>query len=170
MPTRGAPTGYEQLMHRTRPPTPPPPRRAEDQLDGLISRLQAQQRCEDESVTPDPIEALREMMLKEFIPIFVELVDKYSKSGISLQMDASNLLQGGRELTFEFGVGEYRVQLGGTVTSEAIAFHETRYSPDVRGELISGPMLRLRQLNGTTFREFVCERLAVLLRTAMRRG
>ena len=108
-------------------------------------------------------------MLKELIPDFVELVDKYSKAGISMQMDASNLLQGGREIKLEFSIGEYSVELEGTVTSDAIAFHETRYAPDVRGELISGPMLRLRQLDAAAFRSFVCERITLLFRTATRR-
>ena len=87
-----------------------------------------------------------------------------------MQMDASNFLQGGREISFEFGIGKHRVKLQGTVTNEAIAFHETRYSPNVRGELMSGPMLRTRNLDAQPFREFVCERLPVLLRQAMRRA
>ena len=90
-------------------------------------------------------------------------------TGVSLEMDVSNFLAGGREISFEFGVGEYRAKLVGTVTTEAIAFHETRYAPDIDGELVSGPMLRLRNLDGTAFREFICERLSVLLRTAIRR-
>ncbi len=103
------------------------------------------------------------------MPIFVELMEKYSTSGISMHMDASNFLQGGREISFEFGLGEYRAHLLGTVTTEAIAFHETRYNPEVQGELVSGPMLRLRNLTGETFRNFICERLTTLLRYAMRR-
>ena len=57
----------------------------------------------------------------------------------------------------------------GTVTTEAIAFHETRYAPDLHGELLSGPMLRLRGLDAGVFRKFICERLTILLRGAMRR-
>ncbi len=72
-------------------------------------------------------------------------------------------------MRFEFGIGECRTQLHGTVTTEAIAFHETRYNPDVQGELLSGPMLRLRALDGDVFRSFVCERLTILLRDATRR-
>ena len=86
-----------------------------------------------------------------------------------MQMDASNFLQGGREIKFEFGIRDHRLQLHGIVTSEAIAFHETRHGPDVQGELVSGPMLRLRGLDGSVFREFVCERLTYVLRAATRR-
>jgi len=118
---------------------------------------------------PDPIQELRELTINELVPIFVELVEKYAQSGINMQMDASSLLEGGREIKLEFGVGGHRMQLQGTVTTEAIAFHETRHSPGVQGELISGPMLRLRGLTGEIFRDFVCERLTVLLRAAIRR-
>lgn len=170
LPAPGPTSDYQDLVRRTRPPGPPPPAPSEDELDGLIHRLKERQHVDGTAVTADPIESLREMTLRELIPIFVELAEKYSKSSISLQMDASNFLQGGREMWFEFGIGEYRVQLIGTVTSEAIAFQETRFSPEVNGELISGPMLRLRQLTGDGFRDFICERLCVLLRSAIRRG
>ncbi len=118
---------------------------------------------------PDPIRALRQLMTAELIPVFVELVAKYSSSGISMQMDASSFLEGGREILFEFGIGDHRAQLLGTVTNEAISFHETRHSPQVRGELVSGPMLRLRQLDARVVRDFVCERMALLLRAVLRR-
>ncbi len=153
----------------------PPPleeRRVEDELDTLISVLSARSRQTADGAGPfedDPLLALRELTLNTLVPVFVELVEKYSSSGISMQMDASNFLEGGREIKFEFGLGEYRSQLHGTVTTEGIAFHETRYSPDFQGELTSGPMLRLRGLNAATFRQFVCERLTFLLRAAARR-
>ena len=144
---------------------------SESQLDALISAVKEQQRQsgDGEAIRISPLHRLRELTINELIPTFVELVEKYSKSGISLQMDASNFLEGGREMRFEFGIGEHRSQLLGTVTTEAIAFHETRYSPDVHGEFISGPMLRLRHLDAEAFRSFICERLTVLLRDATRR-
>ncbi len=118
---------------------------------------------------PDPIQALRELTLSTLIPIFVDLVEKYSPTGLCLHMDASNFLEGGRGIKFEFGMGEFRIQLAGTVTDDAIAFHETRYTPDIHGKLVSGPMLRLKNLTGENFRDFICERLTALLRTATRR-
>ncbi|MCH7592437.1 MAG: hypothetical protein IH989_06645 [Planctomycetes bacterium] len=111
---------------------------------------------------------LRKLMLEKLIPVFVELVEKYSEAGFAMQMDASNFLEGGREIRFEFGIGDYRTELLGTVTTEAIAFHETRFSPNVHGDLISGPMLRLHTLDSVTFRDFVCERLLVLARSRLR--
>ena len=164
-------SGYHRLVGRTRLP-PPPQKNVECELDALVNALEERQKTakgEAPARAVDPIRALREMTVRELVPVFVELVEKYSKSGISLQMDASSLLEGGREIKFEFGIGEHRVQLQGTATSDAIAFHEVRYAPDIDGQLLAGPMLRLKQLNAKTFREFVCERLAVLLRSATRR-
>jgi hypothetical protein len=156
-----------QGIDRPEPRSLPGP---EEELDALIAvKKESDGKSHvGRSSPPDPIQALREQTINELVPVFVELVEKYSRSGISLQMDASNFLEGGREIKFEFGIGEYRAQLQGTVTTEGIAFHETRHSPEVYGELISGPMLRLRTLTRDTFREFVCERLTLLLRAAMR--
>ena len=157
---------------RQAPASPSPPaKRPEEELDSLIANLSDAPGASNTSGTgkPDPLQELRELTINELVPIFVELVEKYSKSGITMQMDASSFLEGGREIKLEFGVGGHRMQLQGTVTTEAIAFHETRHSPGVQGELISGPMLRLRGLTGEIFRDFVCERLALLLRAAMRR-
>jgi hypothetical protein len=163
-------TGYKELVNQTTPPAPPP-KRIEDQLDALIAVMQERERqrvAPPDPDKPDAVQTLRDLTRNEFIPIFVELKEKYARAGISMAMDASNFLEGGREITFEFGRGEYRMNLHGTVTTEAIAFHETRYAPDVRGELTSGPMLRLRHLDGRVFRDFLCERLAIMLRMAMR--
>lgn len=172
MRTRPSPGSYRELARRKIPTPIEAERTAEDELDSLIDFLRERQKegdVEGGALKPDAIQALRRLAINELIPVFVELVEKYSKAGISMQMDASNFLEGGREIKFEFGVGEYRSQLLGTVTTEAVAFHETRYDPDVQGELISGPMLRLRGLDGRAFRDFICERVALLIRAAMRR-
>ncbi len=158
-------------MRKTQPP-PAEPATSESELDKLIRLMDRRKDADPEKApapAPDPIDRLREMVVKEFIPVFVELVEKYAAAGVNLEMDASNLLQGGRELKFEFVVGEYRSELHGTATTEGIAFHETRYAPNIRGELTSGPMLRLRNLDANVFREFICSRLSTLMRTALRR-
>ena len=165
---------YRELVQQVRLPSAKADRNPdpEEELDSLIALLkERRQQAGDQIVVlaPDPIQVLRELTINELVPIFVKLMEKYSKSGISMHMDASNFLEGGREIKFEFGLGEYRTQLHGTVTTEAIAFHETRHSPDVDGELVSGPMVRLRGLNAEKFRIFLCERLTQLLRTAVRR-
>lgn len=140
----------------------------ETELDSLLEGLKSQKRISPDGKHVDPLDKIREITIQELVPTFVELVEKYSDSGISMQMDASSFLEGGREIKFEFGINGHRISMIGTVTTEAIAFHETRYSPNVDGELLSGPMLRLRGLNSEVFRQFICERLTTLIRDAMR--
>ncbi len=167
-----SPSQYGHFAKRTPVPNASPDRNAEKELDALIVSLkERQQNTSGQSTTlqPDRIQALRDLTIGQLIPVFVELAEKYADSAITMQMDASNFLQGGRELRFEFCLGAYRTELLGTVTADAIAFHETRYSPDMHGELMSGPMLRLRNLTGDTFRSFLCDRVATLVRAAMRR-
>lgn len=161
-------TAYSELARKTPRPAPPP-ETAENALDALVVQLKESERqAAAAPAANDPIQVVREKMLTEFIPIFVELAEKYAESHINLEMDAANLLKGGREIKFHFSSGEYRTELHGTVTAEAIAFHETRHTPHIAGELASGPMLRLRGLTGEVFRNFLCERLSVLLREALR--
>ncbi|MBI1825338.1 MAG: hypothetical protein HY287_13720 [Planctomycetes bacterium] len=147
-------------------------RSAENDLDALLNSYRqksAEPGAGEAAMVQDPIQALREQIIRDLIPCFLELVEKYCRSGVQLQMDASNLLDGGRELKFEFSLGDYRSELQGTVTTDVIAFHEVRSAPDIHGQLLAGPMLRLKQLSPKTFREFVCERLALLLKQASRR-
>ena len=164
---------YGQLVKETTPDESASPALcAEEELDALLRLIKKREEESENtggSVKPDPIRQLREKVINELVPVFVELVEKYGKTGISMQMDASNLLEGGREIRFEFGINEHRAQLLGTATSDVIAFHETRHSPEVHGELVSGPMLRMRTLTAETFRNFICERLTLLLRAAIRR-
>ena len=149
--------------------TPPPAPSPEEELDTLLANLGGQS---DEAMSAtgktEPLQGLRDLMGNELIPVFAQLIEKYEPSGIYMRMDVSQFLEGGREVQWEFSVGNHRAVLHGTVTTEAIAFHETRYSPTVNGELISGPMLRLRGLNAQIFRQFVCQRLTVLLRDMLR--
>ncbi|UCE58719.1 MAG: hypothetical protein JSU63_14900 [Phycisphaerales bacterium] len=163
-------TSYRALIKKTTPP-PPQDKSVEGDLDTLLAHLLEREGESAEGAKPDkadPVETLRELTRTELVTVFIELKEKYAKSGIFMEMDASSFLSGGREIKFEMGLGEYRANLHGTVTSEAIAFHETRHSPDMHGELVSGPMLRLRGLDATMFREFICERLTLLLRTIAR--
>ena len=164
-------TGYRELVRQMRSPAKRSEPSPEEELDTLVKVFKEREQGDNAAgaAKSDAIQALREQVLNELVPIFVELVEKYSDAAVSMHMDASNFLQGGREIRFEFGIGEYRAHLLGTVTTEAIAFHETRYAPNVQGELVSGPMLRLRNLTGQVFRDFICERLTLLLRSALRR-
>ena len=116
----------------------------------------------------DRVAAFRLLTQSELIPMFSELMEKYAPAGLLMEMDASDLLVGGREIRFHFGIGGHRGDLVGAVTQSAIAFHETRRNPHVRGEMMSAPMLRLRGLSVKVFREFICERLTILVREYLR--
>lgn len=164
---------YRKLIERVKPP-PTKRKSAEGELDRLVAIVNEKRRARLKATAtpadkPDPLQRLRELTVQELVPVFVELVEKYSESGLIMHMDASKLLEGGREILFEFGLGEYRLELQGTVTSDSIAFHEVRHAPIIEGQLVAGPMLRLKTLNADVFREFICGRLAVLLRMAERR-
>jgi hypothetical protein len=153
---------------------PPVRKDAEKELDTLLELLKRRaEKAGADAAFPaaqrDPLQSLRELTVTQLVPVFSELVEKYSRAGITMQMDASNLLDGGREIKFEFGIGDFRSRLDGTATGEGIAFHQTRYSPDCHGEFSAGPMLRLRNLTANGFREFICERLTLLLRLLLRR-
>lgn len=171
MPEDKQPSSYQQLIKKVTP-SATGAKTTESELDALLGSIS---RAEQRAETPAPaakidrIQQLRELVMNELIPAFVELVDKYAPRGISMDMDASNLLQGGREIRFEFRLGDYRTQLAGTATADTIAFQETRYHPNMRGEIVSGPMLSLRRLDANMFREFICERLTILARGAMRK-
>jgi hypothetical protein len=107
-------------------------------------------------------------MTEELLPVFRELQDKYAGAGFTMEMDVSTFLAGDRELTIEISYKEHRSELCGIVTRSAIAFTEIHYIGDAGGGIRSGPSIRLRNLNGMTFREFICERLAALMRAALR--
>jgi len=141
-------------------------------LDDLVYQFQTRREPPAPAASnppPDPIEVFRKQLVSTLIPTFVEISEKYAASGIAMEMDASKLLGGGREIQFRFSVGQWRTELLGTVTSDVLAFQEIRHTPEMQGEITSGPMLRLRRLNAEIFREFICERLAMVLRSAIRR-
>ena len=75
------------------------------------------------------------MIGQELIPAFDALKERYTASKVILELDASNFLEGGREIEFQFQVGDYRTKLAGTVTAEAVAFYETRFASDMKGDL-----------------------------------
>ncbi len=164
-------TQYQQLIERTKPPVPVE-QTTENDLDRLLTTIAERARRDNVQKTApklDPLILLRDKVVKELVPTFVELVEKYGQGGVAMQMDASNLLEGGRELNFEFAFSGHRMELQGTVVTDAIAFHEVRHAPDLQGQMVAGPMLRLKTLSCKTFREFVCGRIMVLIRLAHRR-
>jgi len=163
-------SSYRDLVERTKLPDPPR-QSSEGELDNLVAALGERKpiATADPSLKPDHVQRARQLFADELVPLFHELREKYADAGVTLEMDVENFLGGGREIRFRFEMGGHCAELDGVVTDEAIAFQETRHAPHLGGELVSGPMLRLRRLTAPVFREFICERLTVLVRTALRK-
>lgn len=157
---------------RTCKPNPRSPSRTETKLDTLLNRYK-KRTSEAEPVQPthapsDPVENLRERFRTELIPVFQQLADKYASRSIVLHMDVGLFLSGGYELLIDIQFENHGVRLLGTVLPDRIAFQETRYTNNVGPAMTSGPTLRTRGLSGQKFREFICERIGELVRTALR--
>ena len=90
-----SPTRYADLVRRQTPPEPPE-FSSEKELDSLLTAIKEREGQDDDrkgGLKPDPVQTLRQLTINELIPIFVELVEKYSKSGISMQMDAGSVTE-----------------------------------------------------------------------------
>ncbi|MCP4251146.1 MAG: hypothetical protein GY778_29260 [bacterium] len=164
------PSRYKDLVRQCRPKKTPK-KTVEQQLDAILD-LHQQRQAQAEKPDVDPkqaaIDAFRHRMRDELIPEFEFLKKKYEPSRIAMALDASDLLDGGVKLVIEMTYEAYGMSMEGTVTLEGVAFHEARYSNKVRGVLTTGPMLRTRGLTLEGFREFLCDRISQLVRSAMR--
>jgi len=163
------PPNYRELVRQSAPPRPAS-RRTDAGLDGLLSQYEERRSAPPPSAPekPDALAALRFLMTEQLIPVFNDLARKYAGQGLEMRLDAENLLKGGKEFTMEFHLDGSRAKLSAVVTTQTIAFHETRSVKQVAGELTSAPALSLRELNADVFHRFLCERLKLLVRTAMR--
>jgi hypothetical protein len=171
MSTPAKPTQYQALLQKCQPQQQAR-KSGEQQLDAL---LQAQQRrsgaAEDGPAQEalSPLDQLRRQMREQLLPVFNELRGKYEPSGILMAIDADDFLAGGVQLAIEVRYDIHGMRLEGTATPSGIAFHETRFSDNIPGVVTTGPMLSARNLSGQTFREFICDRIGQLVRSALRR-
>jgi len=143
---------------------------AEEKLDTLLT-ADAGRGAEEQNATvarPSPLDVFRNQLQEELIPACEEIKQKYAIKGITLEMDASDFLGGGRKLLIEIAMQTHAVHLDGTVMEGGIAFNEIQSTGGVAGAMCSGPMLRTRQLTPDGFREFVCGRIALLVRSILR--
>ncbi len=162
---------YQTLVQKCKPEVVAA-KSVEEQLDALLHTAQRAHAAPGDPAgqyQPSPLEELRHRMTEELLPVFNELRGKYEPSGIFMEMNADDFLNGGVQLALEVRYQNVGLRLEGTVTPGGIAFHETRSANGVAGVVTAGPMLRIRHLSGQTFREFVCERVSHLVRSAMRR-
>ncbi|HUT87863.1 MAG TPA: hypothetical protein VMY37_00060 [Thermoguttaceae bacterium] len=169
MTSQDKPTGYQALMDQCRGQNAAS-KTVEEQLDALLSlhqKRQAQQE-DSEASKQSVLDRLREQMRDELLPAFEELGAKYAAQGIMLELNADDFLCGGVGLQIKVGFDIHGMLLEGTVTPQGIGFQETRFSNNVRGVVQAGPMLRTRNLGAGEFREFLCERISQLVRSAMR--
>lgn len=164
------PTEYQALIRQCRPKQAAP-KSVEQQLDALLSlhqKRRAQQEQPEVDAKQSALERLRVQMRDELMPVFDNLKAKYAEAGIFIEMDARDFLSGGVGLLVEVEYDVYGMQMEGTVRPQGIAFQEARYCNNIRGVVRAGPMLRTRNLTGQQFREFLCERISQLVRSAMR--
>jgi hypothetical protein len=169
VPNPDSPTDYQALVRQCRPTTKSP-KTIEQQLDTLLElrqKREAQQGQPADEAEPTVLDQLRRQMRQDLIPAFEELRKKYEPSGIVMEMDAEDFLSGGVGLVIEVAFDIHGMRMEGTVTPKGIAFHEARFSNNVRGVLTTGPMLQTRNLTEEKFREFICERISQLVRSAM---
>ena len=163
------PPNYRELVRHSGSARPLP-RRTDTGLDGLLSQYEQRRQAQspEEQEKPDALAALRFLMSEQLIPVFNDVARKYEAQGLEMRLDAEAFLNGGKEFTIELRLENCRAKLSAVVTSKAIAFHETRTAKHVAGELTSAPSLSLRELSADVFYRFLCERLKVLVRTALR--
>jgi len=141
MSTTQASISYRELVERTRPSDQPASFSQENELDALVHELKDREQSEangSKVQAADPIQRVRDIMVGELMPAFIELVEKYSRSGVKMEMDASDLLGGGREVVFEFNLSEHQLRLHGTVTAEAIALKRRTFMVSLRADRCFG--------------------------------
>ncbi|MCB9850069.1 MAG: hypothetical protein H6817_05130 [Phycisphaerales bacterium] len=118
----------------------------------------------------DPLDRVRRLFAVDLIPMFDQLRAKYAPSGVAMKLDADNFLNGGRDVIITIEYSDHGLRFHGTVTSNAIAFSQTRFTrSDTSGLTDSGPSLRTRDLDHDSFRDFVCARIAALVQSVMHR-
>lgn len=151
---------------------------AEARVEALLAAARQQEKWAESSAPApapaavSPLVRLRELFANELSTAFNDLKERYGPQGVTLEMDAGPLLQGGTDIRIRMEFRGAGLRLDGTVTPNLIAFQQTRYSrTDIAGLTGSGPTLRVRDLTAPVFRDFVCERLGALLQTVVgRRG
>lgn len=145
----------------------------EDQLDDLLEKVQekrASRGLEQQESEPDVVDVFRGMMRQVYMPIFETLRGKYALKGIAMELDADEFLGGGPSLRIKFSYGDLTMDLDGTVMRGGVAFYIVRGVGNNKGAVVSGPMLRIRNLTGEDFREFIVDHLSQLIKDALRQA
>lgn len=145
----------------------------EAELDALLDKVEEKRLIKPRDVKaeqPNVIDAFRTCLRQVYQPVFEDLRTKYAAKGLTLEMDADEFLGGGTALRFRFVYGDLTVELDGTVMRGGVAFYIVRGVGETKGALISGPLLRIRNLSTDDFRRFIVDHLSQLIRDALRRA
>ena len=139
----------------------------EARLDQLLRRHGGAATQPSPTATGSPLDALRERFKSDLIPEFQTLADKYSEHGIELHLDIGEFLRGGSEISIDIEFESRGVRYSGIVLPHQIAFQVTQYTGQAAPAVASGPALRIHNLTRRQFREFLCERIAEVVRYAV---
>lgn len=157
----------EPSRQESKSPTGPP----EVELDALLDKVEEKQAAKEELSGEEPLDAIetfRSLMRQVYIPTFETVQAKYASKGISMAMDVDEFLGGGSSLKIRLTYGEVTMELDGTVMRGGVAFYIIHGTGQNRGAVVSGPLLRIRNLSGDDFRQFLVEHLGQLIKDALR--
>lgn len=145
----------------------------EDELDALLDKVEdkkANQGLDSDEPQLDAVEVFRSLMRQVYIPVFDTVRAKYAAKGLSMELDADEFLGGGSALRLKFAYGELTMELDGTVMRGGVAFYIIHGVGQNKGAVVSGPMLRIRNLTADEFRHFLVDHLSRLIKDALRQS
>ncbi len=145
----------------------------EDELDALLGKVE-EKKAKNARDAPegqaDAVDVFRGLMRQVYLPVFEAVRAKYAAKGISMELDADEFLGGGSALKLRFTYGDLTLELDGTVMRGGVAFYIVRSVGRNKGAVISGPMLRIRNLSADDFRHFLVGYLNQLIKDALRQA
>ena len=117
---------------------------------------------------PSPLDELRAEFRERFVPLVEKIAGQYSPKGVTVAMNATDFLEGGRTVVIDIAFGGYRIVHEGTVMADSIAFSEVRYVPNGGETVTAGQTIRGRQLSEQGIADFILKVVASLIRAANR--
>ncbi len=150
-----------------------PPGVPEDQLDALLEKVEEKRASggfDQQESESDVVDVFRGLMRQVYMPVFETLRSKYAPKGLAMELDADEFLGGGPALKIKFSYGDLTMDLDGTVMRGGVAFYIVRGVGNSKGAVVSGPMMRIRNLTAEDFREFIVDHLSQLIKDALRQA
>ncbi|MCG3138327.1 MAG: hypothetical protein HJJLKODD_02190 [Phycisphaerae bacterium] len=144
---------------------------SEDELDTLLQKVEdrkVKQQVNTPAENVDHIAVFRARMRQIYQPVFNDLTQKYLDKGVEMEMDAEEFLGGGTNLKIKYRYMDMGLTLDGTVMRSGVAFYVTKSTGRTAGAVVSGPLMRIRNLSADEFRQFVIDHLMALVKDALR--